>query len=448
MPVTNWDDRDGNDEIKSTDIDGLQDAAGKMEDIVGIQTKAVTGGSLVEEFCDATDRYRLYASADKNWLASPAPVIYVNSSVVSSGFVINYGGGCVEFDPPLDADDVVTGDFTCTKAEAKSVIPYVVASGSANTYAVTLSPAPTAYYEGMAVALKINVDNTGASTINLNSLGAKTIKRPNGSDVTAASLKANSIYTVRYNGTNFILQGEGGGGGNAAVGDVVAGKTFTNDAGEQTGTMTDRGTVNITPSTSNQSIEAGKHSGSGVVYGDADLVAGNIKSGVNIFGVAGSFDGASKVLMFDNQRYVTFVAGYKTGGLVLKNLNSTHSKGAYPCTNAVTSQKSGSDPGEMSVVTDSAIDLTNYTYLSALVYTGPGASYAAELIASTNKTGDHDTYDARVEAAGSSTLDYKLLKVDVSALNGSYYLRMHYEDKRSGTTSSSILGTFFGMYLS
>jgi hypothetical protein len=291
MSVTNWDDRDGDDEIKSTDIDGLQDAAGKMESIVGIQTEEVTGGSLAEEFCDATDRYRLYASAKKNWLASPEPNIYVNSVEVTTGFTINYGGGCIEFDPPLDSDDVVTADFTCTKAEAMNVIPYVATTGSANTYTATLSPAPTAYYEGMAVALKINVDNTGASTINLNSLGAKTIKRPNGSDVTAASLKANSVYTIRYNGTNFILQGEGGGGGDAGVGDVLVGKTFTNDSGEQTGTMPDSTlSTAITPSTIDQAITAGYHAGTGndKVLGDADLISANIKSGITIFGVAGN----------------------------------------------------------------------------------------------------------------------------------------------------------------
>jgi hypothetical protein len=52
-------------------------------------------------------------------------------------------------------------------------IPFAVTTGSANTYAATLSPAPTNYIEGMAVAVKINVTNSGASTINISNLGAK-----------------------------------------------------------------------------------------------------------------------------------------------------------------------------------------------------------------------------------------------------------------------------------
>lgn len=86
---------------------------------------------------------------------------------------------------------------------------YAVATGSANAYSVTLNPAPTSYVEGMAIAVKINVDNTGPSTIDINGLGTKSIKKPNGNDVAAGNLKAGSIYTLRYNGTNFILQGEG-----------------------------------------------------------------------------------------------------------------------------------------------------------------------------------------------------------------------------------------------
>lgn len=101
-------------------------------------------------------------------------------------------------------------DFASHQADYVKHPAYAVASGSANNYVVTLNPAPTSYVEGMAIAVKINVDNTGAATINVNGLGAKAIKKPNGNDVSAGNLKAGSIYTLRYNGTNFILQGEGG----------------------------------------------------------------------------------------------------------------------------------------------------------------------------------------------------------------------------------------------
>ena len=113
---------------------------------------------------------------------------------------------------------------------------YGITTGAANTYAVALNPVLAAYVDGVGIAVKINVDNTGASTINVNSLGAKTIKKPNGNDVSAGNLKAGSIYSLRYNGTNFILQGSDA-AGNATPGDVISGKTFSNDEGEQSGTL-------------------------------------------------------------------------------------------------------------------------------------------------------------------------------------------------------------------
>lgn len=65
-----------------------------------------------------------------------------------------------------------------------------------------------------------------------------------------------------------------------------------------------QGTIIITPSTQNQTIPKGFHSGSGYVKGDPNLIANNIRNGVSIFGVVGSFkfqinDSISNVL-YDN----------------------------------------------------------------------------------------------------------------------------------------------------
>ena len=49
----------------------------------------------------------------------------------------------------------------------------------------------------------------------------------------------------------------------------------------------------ITPSTSDKTIASGRYlTGTQTIKGDANLVAGNIKSGVSIFGVAGSYEGS------------------------------------------------------------------------------------------------------------------------------------------------------------
>lgn len=84
---------------------------------------------------------------------------------------------------------------------------YATATGT-NAYAVTLNPAPTSYKDGMGLVIKINTASTGATTINVNGLGAKPILKANGTAMT--DFKAGVVYSLRYNGTNFYLQGEGG----------------------------------------------------------------------------------------------------------------------------------------------------------------------------------------------------------------------------------------------
>lgn len=63
-----------------------------------------------------------------------------------------------------------------------------------------------------------------------------------------------------------------------------------------TGTIPSRGAQTVTPGRSNQTIAAGQYlSGTQTIAGDTDLTAGNIRSGVNIFGVSGSYEGAEVV---------------------------------------------------------------------------------------------------------------------------------------------------------
>lgn len=90
---------------------------------------------------------------------------------------------------------------------------------------------------------------------------------------------------------------------------VLAGTTFwglTSGAwGPITGTMPAHGAVVLTPTTTSVAITAGYHNGSGVVPGDTDLAAANIKNGVTLFGVTGTLSSAGLPKTGQTTSYVT-----------------------------------------------------------------------------------------------------------------------------------------------
>lgn len=168
---------------------------------------------------------------------------------------------------------------------------YAVATGT-NAYALVLNPNPQTYYEGMCIAFKIVTANTAASTLNVNGLGARPIRKQNGQAVAAGNLKAGTIYTARYDGANFILQGEGG-EGTAVAGDVLTGKTFTNDLGTFAGTMPNRGAISniITTHNGAYTVPAGYHNGNGIVRAQmSGMSPGAILIGHSIGGQAGTLN--------------------------------------------------------------------------------------------------------------------------------------------------------------
>lgn len=77
-----------------------------------------------------------------------------------------------------------------------------------DTYVITVTPVPGSYTAGDVFYFKADVANTGAATLNVNSLGAKTIKKWNSSslvDLDNNDIQAGSLNHLIYDGTYFIL---------------------------------------------------------------------------------------------------------------------------------------------------------------------------------------------------------------------------------------------------
>lgn len=97
----------------------------------------------------------------------------------------------------LMAQNTVLRDFSCQDA------------GANDTYACSLPAAPSGYVTGQRYLFKANTANTGAATVNFNSLGAITIKKVAGgvtTDLADNDIRAGQWVGLIYDGTNMQMQ--------------------------------------------------------------------------------------------------------------------------------------------------------------------------------------------------------------------------------------------------
>ena len=95
---------------------------------------------------------------------------------------------------------------------------YCSDAGANDTYTCSLSPAATAYVTGTTYRFKANTANTGAATINFNSVGALTIVKVQGAITTTLAdndIRVGQWVTCTYDGTNCQMVSQLG---NAAAG--------------------------------------------------------------------------------------------------------------------------------------------------------------------------------------------------------------------------------------
>jgi hypothetical protein len=206
----------------------------------GIDIGADTAGAITFEGSSAdANEGRLSATnptADRSWVLPDAdtkiPVIPQVVTVAGPTAARTYTFP--------DANASLYSDQS--KTDTLQAAQYCTDAGANDTYACSLSPAITAYTTGVAYRFKAATANTGAATINLNSLGAKTIKKKTSgitTDLDDNDIRAGAWVTVVYDGTN--MQCTGGCDGNAPVGG--SGYATVKDEGTS---QTQRTAVNFT----------------------------------------------------------------------------------------------------------------------------------------------------------------------------------------------------------
>jgi len=123
---------------------------------------------------------------------------------------------------PLSQLDNNYSTITSAINDANTYGNYAADSGSANAYVVALANLTTTYTAGLPIQFKALNTNTGASTLNVNSQGAKNIYL-NNSALTANVIQANAIVSVVYDGTQFQMVSSSGAGvsGNVTYGNTT-----------------------------------------------------------------------------------------------------------------------------------------------------------------------------------------------------------------------------------
>lgn len=299
------------------------------------------------------------------------------------------------------------------------------------------------------------------------------------------------------------------GSGNAAAGDVLKGKTFTNDDGvEYTGTLEDKSgttqsaTASIdtansrlqmtipatgkystaskiyaaysairsligltadkiwynetilglkssrsgivaktyTPGTANQVIAAGTcNVGAQTIKGDANLVAANIKKGVKIFGVTGTWEGyiATNELIYNQgAEKVTFSAGVSSS-----NAAAPQARKDETCVTIYVGDNGSSSSGSIiysyaGMVSKNPVSLSNIktirvTFNGTRIYTKPASNYIYVGVHSTDGGYSNCEKRKRLDQYTDGVYAWEIdkdftLDLDVSGVTGSVYIKAGY----------------------
>jgi len=110
---------------------------------------------------------------------------------------------------PSGGTDGAAGGDLAQLWKAMQIAPwveeYAADTGTANAYIVTLNPAPPHLYPGMTVRMLVANSNTGASTLNVNGLGAHAIKRATGAVLNSGDLAAGELAFLIFDGSNWQI---------------------------------------------------------------------------------------------------------------------------------------------------------------------------------------------------------------------------------------------------
>lgn len=120
------------------------------------------------------------------------------SSNSNSDSTINWAEG----QAPSSVNDSARAMMAATRKFGNDISGATITStGSANTYSVSTAQVFNSLTDGLHLAFKANVTNTGASTINVDGLGARPLRSASGVNLAAGEITSGAVYTICYEAT-------------------------------------------------------------------------------------------------------------------------------------------------------------------------------------------------------------------------------------------------------
>lgn len=305
-------------ELMNSDNLDTSDATAAATDILAPKTAYVNGkkvtGVVAVEATSATpkkDQQVLTPEANKYYskvtVAGDTNLVAENikQDVTIFGVTGSYAGLNTS-DANATAADIRTGKTAYVNGQKLTGSYAAVDSSDATATAADIVSGKTAYVNNAKVSgthVDLNTSDATATAANIDEgktayvkgskiTGTSTKVDTTDADATAANIdngKTAYVKGVKIVGTSTKVDTTDA---NAVATDILSGKTAYVNGVKVTGSIASKGAQTYTPGAEAQTINANQFlSGAQTIAGDSNLIAENIKSGVTIFGVTGTYTG-------------------------------------------------------------------------------------------------------------------------------------------------------------